>query len=260
MPSLNQLLHFQFLNPNHLKMLSLGNEDIKILVGLLLSAIFLNWVYPIAIDLSLSNLYFDYGANSFTLKHQFFLDTIMHDGLKYCMLIIALGSLAIAILSTFKQQARQSILVLTKTLFSNPFFFVFIGMFSANSAVGILKHLSIHGCPNDLLIYGGKLPLLKLFSDLPLGVKAGHCFPGGHASGGFALVTFYFAFKNSKPRFARVMLMISLLLGFAMGWAQIMRGEHFLSHNLWSAWVVWLVVFVLLSIKKIIEKNKNVFE
>jgi membrane-associated PAP2 superfamily phosphatase len=255
MPPLNQLLSAQVISPSYLKMLVLKNEDIKILVGLLLSAIFLIWVYPIGLDLKLSNLYFDYGANSFTLKHQFFLDTIMHDGLKHCMRIIALGSLAIAILTTFKQQAGQSILVLTKTLFSNPFFFVFIGMFSANSAVGILKHLSIHGCPNDLLMYGGKLPLLKLFTDLPLGVKAGHCFPGGHASGGFALVTFYFAFKSSKPRFARAMLMISLLLGFAMGWAQIMRGEHFLSHNLWSAWVVWLVVFVLFSIKKIIEKN-----
>ena len=260
MPSLNQLLRIQVLNPIHLKMLFLGNEDIKILFSLILSAIFLIRVYPIGIDLKLSNLYFDYGANSFTLKHQIFLDAIMHDCLKHCMRIIALGSLAIAILTTFKQQAGQSILVLTITLFSNPFFFVFIGMFSANSAVGILKHLSIHGCPNDLLMYGGKLPFLKLFSDLPLGVKAGHCFPGGHASGGFALVTFYFAFKSSKPRFAKAMLVISLLLGFAMGWAQIMRGEHFLSHNLWSAWVVWLVVFALFSIKKIIEKNKNVFK
>jgi membrane-associated PAP2 superfamily phosphatase len=255
MPSLNQLISIQVLSPSYLKMFVLKNEGVKILVGLLLSAIFLIWVYPIALDLKLSNLYFDNGANSFTFKHQFFLDTIMHDGLKHCMRIIALGSLAIAILTTFKLQAGQSILVLTKTLFCNPFFFVFIGMFVANSAVGILKHLSIHGCPNDLLIYGGKLPLLKLFSNLPLGVKAGHCFPGGHASGGFALVTFYFAFKSSKPRFARAMLTMSLLLGFAMGWAQIMRGEHFLSHNLWSAWVVWLVVLVLFSIKRIVEKS-----
>ena len=26
-----------------------------------------------------------------------------------------------------------------------------------------------------------------------------------------------------------------------MGWAQMMRGTHFLSHNLWTAWVIWLV-------------------
>lgn len=230
------------------------------MLGLTVTAVFLIWIYPVSLDLKLSNLYFDYETNSFSLKHQFFLNNIMHDALKHCMRLTALGSLVVAILITLKQHLRrrhagQSILMFMKPLLANPFFFVFIGMLSANSAVGILKHLSVHGCPNDLLMYGGKLPLLKLFSDLPLGVKAGHCFPGGHASGGFALISFYFAFESSKPRFAKAMLIISLVLGFAMGWAQIMRGEHFLSHNLWSAWVVWLVVFVLFTIKKIIEKK-----
>jgi membrane-associated PAP2 superfamily phosphatase len=46
------------------------------------------------------------------------------------------------------------------------------------------------------------------------------------------------------------------VLGFSMGWAQMMRGEHFLSHNLWTAWLVWLVLFVLFTIKRQIEKNK----
>jgi membrane-associated PAP2 superfamily phosphatase len=253
MPPLSQLLASQHLCTSaiHLD----RNDDIKILFGLMLGAIFLIWVYPTELDLKLSNLYFDKAANSFTLKHQYFLDVVMHDMLKQCMRIIALGSLLLALLATIKQQAGQSIIVFIKTLFSHPLFFVFVGMFAANSAVGILKHLSVHGCPSNLLIYGGKLPLLQLFSELPFGVNAGHCFPGAHASGGFALVSFYFAFKNSKPKFAGAMLVISLVLGFTMGWVQIMRGEHFLSHNLWSAWVVWLVVFVLFSIKKVIEKK-----
>ncbi len=36
-------------------------------------------------------------------------------------------------------------------------------------------------------------------------------------------------------------LVSGCILGFAMGWAQMMRGAHFLSHNLWTAWVIWLV-------------------
>lgn len=253
MPPLNPLLSAQVLSPSYLKMLIHKNEDVKILVGLLLSAIFLIWFYPEHLDLKLSNLYFDYEANVFTLKKQFFLNTVMHDGFKHCMRVTALGSLLIAILFTGKQQAGESILSFAKAFATNPYFFVFVGMFSANSAVGVLKHLSVHGCPNDLLMYGGELPLLKLFENLPDGVKAGNCFPGGHASGGFALVSFYFAFKTSTPRFAKAMLVISLALGFVMGWAQIMRGEHFLSHNLWSAWVVWVVVFMLYIVKKMVE-------
>jgi membrane-associated PAP2 superfamily phosphatase len=120
--------------------------------------------------------------------------------------------------------------------------------------------MSMHACPSDLSLYGGDLPLLGLLAHMPAGIKAGHCFPGGHASGGFALMAFYFAFRESKPYFARAMLFLGLFVGFAMGWAQIMRGEHFLSHNLWSAWVVWLVLFVLYSIKKSLRKSKYVFK
>ncbi len=24
-----------------------------------------------------------------------------------------------------------------------------------------------------------------------------------------------------------------------MGWAQMMRGAHFLSHTLWTGWIIW---------------------
>ena len=39
---------------------------------------------------------------------------------------------------------------------------------------------------------------------------------------------------------------------------QMMRGEHFLSHNLWSAWVVWAVCFIfqpVLFIQQLKEKK-----
>ncbi|MDZ4211286.1 MAG: hypothetical protein U1C59_06195, partial [Methylotenera sp.] len=54
----------------------------------------------------------------------------------------------------------------------------------------------------------------------------------------------YFSFRDYKPKLAVAMLVTSLVLGFIMGWAQMMRGAHFLSHNLWTAWVVWMMLFV----------------
>jgi membrane-associated PAP2 superfamily phosphatase len=65
-------------------------------------------------------------------------------------------------------------------------------------------------------------------------------------------MTGYFVFRQSDKKRAYFYLVAGLILGFAMGWAQMMRGAHFLSHNLWTAWVIWLVNvgFYLFNYKK----------
>jgi membrane-associated PAP2 superfamily phosphatase len=223
-------------------------------IGLLASAYFLVFIYPTTgLDQWLIAPYFDATAHHFPLKHDHFLEQFMHLGLKYCMVAIALTSLAIALQANTRALSRASFHARLIYLLKNPYFLAFVGMLISTTTVSVFKSMSMHGCPSDLSLYGGDLPLLGLFAHLPAGIKAGHCFPGGHASAGFALMAFYFAFRDSKPSFARAMLFLSLLLGFAMGWAQMMRGAHFMSHNLWSAWLVWLVLF---TTKKIIEKNE----
>jgi membrane-associated PAP2 superfamily phosphatase len=199
--------------------------------------------------------YFDLASHRFLLKHQVFLEQFMHVALKKGMVIVAVAALLSALKASIFVANKPTVVMRVKLFLGSPYFFVFIGMVVSTSTVAYLKSINAHGCPSDLLLYGGQLPLLTLFEHLPQGVEAGHCFPGGHASGGFALMAFYYAFRESKPKFAHAMLVLAMLMGFSMGWAQMMRGEHFLSHNLWSAWVVWLVLFVLYLIKKQIEKN-----
>jgi membrane-associated PAP2 superfamily phosphatase len=197
-------------------------------------AAFLLLVYPATgLDTSLIAPYFDSASRSFPLDQHWFFENIMHTGLKNCMVAVAIGVL-LAWLAGFKIKAfapQQQLYLWT-----------FVGMILATSMVSLLKHNSIHGCPSSLIEYGGTLPYLKLFASLPDGVAMGKCFPGGHASGGFALMAFYFAFRDSQPKLANCMLALGLLLGFAMGWTQMMRGAHFLSHNLWTAWVVWMLL------------------
>lgn len=210
------------------------------IIGLFLSAFILLVVYQkTGLDQLLIAPYFDAVAKSFPLKHQYFLEEIMHVGLRNCMILVAVVTLALSLAGNKIAPFRASV-----GAYSRQLLWVFVGMMLATSAISILKSFSIHGCPNDLIMYGGNLPYLKLFEALPKGVEAGHCFPAGHASGGFALLAFYYAFRDSNPKFAVAMLGIALVLGFAMGWTQIMRGEHFLSHNLWTAWVVWLVLLI----------------
>ncbi|MBO3672534.1 phosphatase PAP2 family protein [Acinetobacter soli] len=103
------------------------------------------------------------------------------------------------------------------------------------SIVGILKSQSSHACPWNMT-HPAAQGFVWDFS-----ATHGHCFPGGHASTGFALMTGYFVYRATHHRRALFYLFAGLILGFAMGWAQMMRGAHFLSHNLWTGWWAWSI-------------------
>jgi membrane-associated PAP2 superfamily phosphatase len=210
---------------------------IKQVFYLIACAVLLLWVYPKTnLDFDLISPYYDVDNKIFSLKNDAFLTQVMHVGLRNFVIFIALMTLFLA---TFGHKLKLSALVRRQLIWS------FAGMMLSTLAVSILKSQSMHACPWDLIQFGGNFPFYPLFANLPKGEMAGHCWPGGHASGGFALMAFFFAFRRTHPIFAYVSLVISLMLGFVMGWTQMLRGAHFLSHSLWSAWVVWLVLLIL---------------
>ncbi len=200
-------------------------------------ALFMMLIYPtFDLDFHLSNLFFDAQQQRFTLRGHPILNVWLHTGIKWVMVCVALVSLALAISAHWLVKLKP---------YQSALFWVFIGMVLSTSAVAILKHDSMHACPWDLTIYGGDLPFFDLFKNPPAGTKSGGCFPAGHPSGGFALMAFYFAFRRYRARFAGAMLWLGILMGLAMGLVQIIRGAHFLSHVLWSGWVVWLTLLLL---------------
>ena len=113
--------------------------------------------------------------------------------------------------------------------------------------IATLKRFSPVPCPWDLARYGGDLPYLHTF-DYPLSAAtAGHCFPAGHASGGFALIALYFAVLPYVRRPA-LMLIPGLATGVVFALGQQARGAHFVSHDLWTLSLCWfgaLALFVL---------------
>ncbi|MGB2832626.1 MAG: phosphatase PAP2 family protein [Methylotenera sp.] len=184
----------------------------------------------------MSNLFFDAQQHRFILRGNPFLSIWMHTGLKWLMVGTAFTSLFLSIVASKFPPIKHLQL---------SFLWVFVGMAVSTSAVTILKHYSMHGCPWDLTLYGGELPLFGLFENPPVGAEAGGCFPAGHPSGGFALMAFYFAFRQHQQRLAILMLWLGIVMGLVMGLVQVMRGAHFLSHVLWSGWVVWLTLLLL---------------
>ena len=51
----------------------------------------------------------------------------------------------------------------------------------------------------------------------------------------------------SRPLLARRLFWLGGSAGMLMGLGQMVRGAHFLSHNLWSGWLVWLACCLLFA-------------
>ena len=215
---------------------------LPVIVGLLLA-----FIYPqTSLDAWLIQPFYDAHALVFPLKNDSFLESVMHKGLRNLMIVVSLMMLGFWIFGlkiwgvVFKSLNGSH----WSKVYHRQFLWIFIAMVISTSAISVLKRLSMHSCPWDLLPYGGNQPWIPLFGNLPAAAEMGHCFPGGHASGGFALIAIYFGFRDSLPKLANAGLILGLLFGFAMGWGQMMRGAHFMSHNLWTAWVVWMILLV----------------
>jgi membrane-associated PAP2 superfamily phosphatase len=112
---------------------------------------------------------------------------------------------------------------------------------------GWLKTVTNVDCPWDLTVFGGQYPYVPLFADRPDELRYGLCFPAAHASAGYALMALYFVFVERHPSLARAGLAVGIALGLAFGLAQQSRGAHFLSHDLWSAMIAWVVPATLYS-------------
>lgn len=107
--------------------------------------------------------------------------------------------------------------------------------------IGLLKEITNVDCPWDLIAFGGKFPVVSLFADRPDALRAGQCFPAAHAGSGYALVVLYFLFRERRPDLARYGLAIGIVIGLLFGIAQQSRGAHFVSHDVWSAFICWIV-------------------
>ena len=119
--------------------------------------------------------------------------------------------------------------------------FIFAAVALSVGLVGVLKLVTNVDCPWDLTEFGGDRPYVGLFEHRPAMLPRGECFPGAHASSGFALVCFYFALRDRSRRKARWALAAACAIGVLFSIGQEARGAHFFSHDLASAGIVWLI-------------------
>ncbi len=176
------------------------------------------------------------GPGGFPLREHWVLTGVLHDGVKRLAWALALGlclgvwwPIGVLARLPFKRRLQLATTTLLAVL-----------------VISSLKTLSTASCPWSLSDFGGVgryTPhwLHLLTSD----GGSGGCFPAGHASSGFAFLGGYFAFRHTAPRAARYWLGASMTAGLVLGLAQQVRGAHFTSHTLWTAWACWCVAWAM---------------
>ncbi|MGJ7507029.1 phosphatase PAP2 family protein [Variovorax sp. GT1P44] len=111
--------------------------------------------------------------------------------------------------------------------------------------VSLIKFKSSTSCPWDLQAFGGVAPYVSHWAWGVSDGGGGHCFPAGHASAAFAYLGGYFVFRRRSPGIARAWLACALVAGLVLGLAQQLRGAHYMSHTLWTAWLCWVSALVI---------------
>ena len=103
-------------------------------------------------------------------------------------------------------------------------------------AIQLLKQASATSCPWAQAEFGG---IATYVSHWRWGVAdggSGRCFPSGHAASALALLPGVYVLRGAAARRWLLMLIAGAVL---FGAAQLVRGAHYASHTLWTAWVCW---------------------
>ncbi|HSW16115.1 MAG TPA: phosphatase PAP2 family protein [Ramlibacter sp.] len=182
------------------------------------------------LDLALAHTAGD--THGFFLRDNWLLTNVLHTGAKQLawLMIVALCLAVVWPIGALRQLpvARRAQAAASALL--------------ASAFIALLKTGSHTSCPWDLHEFGGVARYVSHWAGwIDYDGGAGRCFPAGHATTGFAFLGGYFALRHDLPRLAKTWAAMALAAGLALGIAQQLRGAHFMSHTLWTAWLCWMV-------------------
>jgi membrane-associated PAP2 superfamily phosphatase len=214
--------------------------------GLLLSAILILWIGNATdVDIMLADAVFDKATRSFPMQHAWLAEKFNHVILKAALSALAALAVVLALWDAARPYRRWSdsrrtgLKVVAMSAVLVPL------------VTTLVKHASASHCPWDLQRYGGTEPYIRLLEWMPAHVSPGHCMPGGHASSALWLISIAAFWWPHSRRKGIAVGALMLGVGMAVGWIQQLRGAHFLTHTLWSAWIACaLIVAIYLVAKK----------
>jgi membrane-associated PAP2 superfamily phosphatase len=196
------------------------------------------------IDHAITRPFFDDALRSFPLTDSWWLKKALHD---YARTASALCAAVLAIITLAAWALPPEQLGLRRL--RHELAFVTIASLGGALIVGVLKHFSAHACPWALLEYGGTNTYAHLFGSAHVAPRMEGCLPAAHPLAGYAWLCVALVFyPNRGAKVAWRWWCAAFAIGTLFGAVQIMRGAHFLSHVLWTAWIVWAADIALLAL------------
>lgn len=217
--------------------------DILILTSLALILASLFWVNYSDIDLKIQSHLFDFQSKGWLVDKDEIIKKIFFYKLPKVLLGFAIVSCLVAAIIGFRNRNQNF-------CYKNRyrFFLIFLGLSLIPVIAGNIKKFTNVYCPNQLEIYGGDKPYVKIFNHYPEGftqIKKAKCFPAGHAVTGFALMILFFALSGFC---AYLSLAGSILLGWIIGFYQMAKGAHFFGDTLVSMLVCFFLAALIARI------------
>lgn len=186
---------------------------------------------PTALDFAITRHFYVPGQG-FVGAHSYWLENVLHDRAKQAVIALVL-LVALGFVLSWRVAALR--------VWRRPLGYVVLAMGLSTAIVTPLKALTQVHCPWSLTEFGGVETHTPLLSARAPSVKPGLCWPGGHASTGFSLLALFFALRDRHPRAARWALALALGLGAVFSFGRMLQGAHFLSHNVWTLLLDWLI-------------------
>jgi len=192
------------------------------------------------VDLYVQDLFYNFTTHKWVLdSHLEPYRFIFYDGIKKLLIVVAvlfLITLTFFYKKKLVQNYKQGIVIVILSA-------IFIPLI-----VGGLKKETNMPCPYTEQHYGGIYPRIAVWQSYSEEFKLQHqkkskCWPAGHASGGFALLSLFFLFKKRKNKI--IGLTIGLITGWSMGLYKMLVGDHFFSHTVITMILAWLIILLI---------------
>lgn len=198
--------------------------------SLILLSLFLLINHLTGLDRQVAGFYFWLEGSAWSLQKNYLLQQLIHNTGRNISVLIAISLLLVILLSFIVRRLMPYRKTLT---------YVFTAVVLSSTLVGFLKHSLLVSCPWEFTEFGGKLSYLPLLDQLIQRNGEG-CFPAGHATAGYAWVAVYWALYHHAHRFTAWGFYLPLVVGTIFGFAQELRGAHFLSHDVTSFFIAWI--------------------
>jgi len=222
--------------------MSINKQIITTIFFLLFSIVFFALS---SVDISIQDYFFKpqthmWIMNSYMQPYEI----IFYSGIKKLLIIFAVSLLFILIFFRKKPLIKE---------YKKGIIIVILSAIFVPSSVGLLKKYTNMPCPKNEIHYGGLYPRTAVWEKYPenFKLKITKCWPAGHASGGFALLSLFFLFKKRKNRL--IALSAAMSIAWSMGLYKMLIGDHFLSHTVITMILAWLIILI---ISKIVNLNR----